>query len=41
MTCPWQDWQYDVTAGTCVTNPVAKVERYEVRVEGTEVKALV
>jgi nitrite reductase (NADH) small subunit len=40
VTCPWHGWQYDVTTGTCVANPAAKVERYEVTVEGTDVKVL-
>ena len=40
VTCPWHGWQYDVTTGTCVANPSAKVERYEVQVEGTDVKVL-
>jgi nitrite reductase (NADH) small subunit len=41
VTCPWHGWQYDVTTGSCVANPAAKVERYEVKVEGTDVKVLV
>jgi nitrite reductase/ring-hydroxylating ferredoxin subunit len=41
VTCPWHGWQYDVTTGACVANPAAKVERYEVKVEGTDVKVLV
>lgn len=40
VTCPWHGWQYDVVTGICVANPSAKVERYEVQVEGTEVKVL-
>jgi nitrite reductase (NADH) small subunit len=40
VTCPWHGWQYDVTTGACVANPSAKVERYEVKVEGTDVKVL-
>jgi nitrite reductase (NADH) small subunit len=41
VTCPWHGWQYDVTTGVCVANPAAKVERYDVQVEGTDVKVLV
>ena len=41
VTCPWHGWQYDVTTGACVANPAAKVERYEVQVEGTDVKVLI
>ena len=40
VTCPWHGWQYDVTTGACVANPAAKVERYEVKLEGTDVKVL-
>jgi nitrite reductase/ring-hydroxylating ferredoxin subunit len=40
VTCPWHGWQYDVTTGACVANPAAKVERYEVKVEDTDVKVL-
>ena len=40
VTCPWHGWQYDVTTGACVANPAAKVDRYEVKVEGTDVKVL-
>jgi nitrite reductase (NADH) small subunit len=41
VTCPWHGWQYDVTTGVCVANPAAKVERDEVKVDGTGVKILV
>jgi nitrite reductase/ring-hydroxylating ferredoxin subunit len=41
VTCPWHGWQYDVTTGTCVANPAAKVVRYEVKIEGADVKVLV
>jgi nitrite reductase/ring-hydroxylating ferredoxin subunit len=40
VTCPWHGWQYDVITGACVANPAATVERYEVKVEGTDVKVL-
>jgi len=40
VTCPWHGWQYDVTTGICVANPAAKVERYEVKIEGDEIKVL-
>ncbi|MBC7839105.1 MAG: Rieske (2Fe-2S) protein [Nitrospiraceae bacterium] len=35
VTCPWHGWQFNVTTGACVANPSAKVERYEVQLEGT------
>ncbi|MBI3808135.1 MAG: Rieske (2Fe-2S) protein [Nitrospirae bacterium] len=41
VTCPWHGWQYNVSTGVCVANPEAKVERYEVKIEGTDVKVLV
>jgi nitrite reductase/ring-hydroxylating ferredoxin subunit len=40
VTCPWHGWQFNVTNGGCVNNPSAKVETYQVKVEGAEVKIL-
>ena len=40
VTCPWHGWQFNVTTGVCVNNPSAKVETYQVKVEGDDVKAL-
>lgn len=40
VTCPWHGWQFNVVTGACINNPSAKIERYQVKVEGTDVKAL-
>jgi nitrite reductase (NADH) small subunit len=40
VTCPWHGWQFDVTTGECTKNPSAKVEVYQVKVEGSDVKVL-
>ena len=40
VTCPWHGCQFNVTTGVCVNNPSAKIETYQVKVEGTDVKAL-
>jgi nitrite reductase/ring-hydroxylating ferredoxin subunit len=40
VTCPWHGWQFDVTTGECTKNPSAKVEVYQVKVEGPDVKVL-
>jgi nitrite reductase/ring-hydroxylating ferredoxin subunit len=40
VTCPWHGWQFNVLTGACVNNPSAKVECYEVKVEGADLKAL-
>ncbi len=40
VACPWHGWQFDVTTGECVKNPSAKVEVYQVKVEGDDVKVL-
>jgi nitrite reductase/ring-hydroxylating ferredoxin subunit len=40
VTCPWHGWQYRLTTGECVKNPSAKVEVYQVKVEGNDVKVL-
>ena len=41
VTCPWHGWRFDVTTGACVNNPSAKVESYQVKIEGEDVKVLV
>lgn len=38
ITCPWHGWQYDVKTGACSMNPQMKVNCYEVKVEGNEIK---
>lgn len=40
VACPWHGWQFDVTTGECVKNPSAKVEVYQVKVEGEDVTVL-
>jgi nitrite reductase/ring-hydroxylating ferredoxin subunit len=40
VTCPWHGWEFNVTTGECVKNPSAKVEVYQVRIEGNDVKVL-
>lgn len=37
VSCPWHGWEWDVHTGQCITNPQAKVARYEVKVEGDDV----
>lgn len=37
VTCPWHGWRYDVTSGTNVNNPAAKVACFPVKVEGSAV----
>ena len=38
VTCPWHGWQYNVETGENTNNPQIKVDKYEVKVEGEEVK---
>ena len=40
VTCPWHGWRYNVTTGACMNNPSAKVEAYQVKIEGSDVKVL-
>ncbi len=40
VSCPWHGWQFNVATGECVKNPSAKVEVYQVKVEGDDVKVL-
>ncbi|MBI3083984.1 MAG: Rieske (2Fe-2S) protein, partial [Candidatus Omnitrophica bacterium] len=37
VTCPWHGWEYDVASGTCLTNPAAKIQRFDVKVDGDDV----
>jgi len=41
VTCPWHQWKYDVTTGISPANPQIKVDTFEVKVEGEEVKVKV
>jgi len=36
VTCPWHGWKYDVRTGISITNPAAKVNCYETKVEGED-----
>lgn len=36
VLCPWHNWAFDVTTGKCITNPIAKVSCFEVKVEGED-----
>lgn len=38
VTCPWHGWQYDLTTGVLVQDPVVGVTRHETRVVGDEVQ---
>ena len=38
VTCPWHGWQYDVTTGTLIQDPIVGVSRHETRVVGDEVQ---
>jgi nitrite reductase (NADH) small subunit len=40
VTFPWHGWQFEVTTGTCMANPAAKVDRNDVLVEGADVTVL-
>jgi len=37
-TCPWHGWRFDVTNGTSPVVKTAKVDTFEVVVEGNDVK---
>jgi 3-phenylpropionate/trans-cinnamate dioxygenase ferredoxin component len=41
VTCPWHMWEYNVRTGEKVGTPSMKVTRYEVRVEGNDIKVAV
>ncbi len=37
ITCPWHNWQYDVTSGKTKVNPSMGVDTFPVKVEGDSV----
>jgi len=41
ITCPWHGWQFDLITGSSPINPAAKITKYEVKVEGSDVKVAV
>ncbi len=41
VQCPWHGWVFGLTNGVSPVNPIAKVEKFEVKVEGEEVKVAV
>lgn len=38
IQCPWHGWVFSVTTGVSPVNASASVEKFEVKVEGDEVK---
>ena len=38
VQCPWHGWVYSLASGASPLNPFAKVERFDVLIEGEEVK---
>jgi len=41
ITCPWHGQQFDVTSCQGITNPAAKLTKYELQVEGNDIKVAV
>jgi len=37
VTCPFHFWQFDIKTGRCPEFPEARVSRFAVRVEGSEI----
>jgi nitrite reductase (NADH) small subunit len=37
LICPWHAWAFDIKTGVAVHTPDAKVEVYEVKIEGDDV----
>ncbi len=37
VTCPWHNYQFDLTTGACATDPSLPVKRYPVVVEGESI----
>ncbi len=41
LSCPWHGWQYDVTTGKNEFDHAIQLQRFEVKVEGGEVKVAI
>ena len=37
VQCPWHGWTYGLSTGASSMNPMARVEKFEVRIEGEDV----
>lgn len=37
VTCPWHQWEYNVTNGACFTNPNVTQKSYPVKIEGDDI----
>jgi nitrite reductase/ring-hydroxylating ferredoxin subunit len=40
VTCPWHEWRFDVTTGLSIDYPDEQAKRFEVKIEGGEIKVL-
>lgn len=38
ITCPWHGWSFELTSGASPINPAAKLTKYDVKVEGDDIK---
>ncbi len=38
VTCPWHQWKFDLGTGCSPVNPAVRVQTYQVKVEGDQVK---
>ena len=41
ITCPWHGWSFDIVSGVSPINPAAKLTRYDVQVDGSDIKVAV
>jgi len=41
VQCPWHGWVYSVIDGVSPLNPIAKVQKFEVIVEGSDIKVAI
>jgi nitrite reductase (NADH) small subunit len=38
VQCPWHGWTFSLPSGVSPVNPIAKVEKFDVQVEGDEIR---
>ena len=41
ITCPWHAWEYDMDSGECEYDANVILERFEVRISGTDIEIAV
>ena len=41
LTCPWHGWQYELSTGKALLNPLARLDVFKVEVVGEEIRVTI